>query len=260
MMPTTDPETVSLTLILSEDNPAAVGQLADSLAEPAGPAYGQYLTREALEELVALPADARQALGDWLASFGIAVVGAPAAPAQVLCAHGAYAQVAAAFGQDVVAWLQGKDDRRARRLVSALPRRLAGYVQRVEDLPGAHSFLTATPVTAPEPVHAPATGLASAAPPPELAGLTPDDVRAVYSVPPQWNGAGETIALMMLGGAIDASDLHAFAADVSLLVVNSHGRAAAYHLQGYVCQAGWDPVTGLGVPNVANLIAHLSRP
>jgi tripeptidyl-peptidase-1 len=46
-------------------------------------------------------------------------------------------------------------------------------------------------------------------------------------------------------------------ADVSLLAVNSHGRAAAYHLHGYVCQTGWDPVTGLGVPDVARLVGHL---
>jgi subtilase family serine protease len=49
------------------------------------------------------------------------------------------------------------------------------------------------------------------------------------------------------------------AADVAMTVVNRHGQAVTYDLPGYECRDGWDPVTGLGVPNVTNLIEHLRR-
>ncbi len=44
------------------------------------------------------------------------------------------------------------------------------------------------------------------------------------------------------------------AADVAVNAVNLHGRAVTYQLPGYQCGPGWNPVTGLGVPNVAALI------
>ena len=49
-------------------------------------------------------------------------------------------------------------------------------------------------------------------------------------------------------------EITAGATDVAMTVVNAHGRAVTYHLSGYECRSGWDPVTGLGVPHVANLI------
>jgi kumamolisin len=47
--------------------------------------------------------------------------------------------------------------------------------------------------------------------------------------------------------------------DVSVRVVNVHGKAVTHRLDGYSAGADWDPVTGLGVPNVANLIQHLTE-
>lgn len=45
--------------------------------------------------------------------------------------------------------------------------------------------------------------------------------------------------------------------DVTVRVVNVHGKAVSHKLEGYNACADWDPVTGLGVPNVTNLIQHL---
>lgn len=45
--------------------------------------------------------------------------------------------------------------------------------------------------------------------------------------------------------------------DVCVRVVNAHGKAVTHRLEGYSACADWDPVTGLGVPHVANLIQHL---
>jgi len=42
--------------------------------------------------------------------------------------------------------------------------------------------------------------------------------------------------------------------DVALYAVNDQGHAVNYELRGYECRPGWNPVTGLGVPNVASLI------
>lgn len=46
--------------------------------------------------------------------------------------------------------------------------------------------------------------------------------------------------------------------DVALRAVDLHGHASTYHLAGFECGRGWNPVTGLGVPNVANLAALLT--
>jgi subtilase family serine protease len=47
------------------------------------------------------------------------------------------------------------------------------------------------------------------------------------------------------------------AADPVMWALNDQGQAVPYHFDGYQCTAGWDPVTGLGVPDVSVLIDHL---
>jgi hypothetical protein len=46
--------------------------------------------------------------------------------------------------------------------------------------------------------------------------------------------------------------------DVCVRVVNGHGKAVTHRMDGFSAGADWDPVTGLGVPNAANLITHLA--
>ncbi len=48
--------------------------------------------------------------------------------------------------------------------------------------------------------------------------------------------------------------------NVELRVLDASGVPAKYLLEGFAADAGWNPVTGLGVPNVANLIAAAIRP
>lgn len=55
-------------------------------------------------------------------------------------------------------------------------------------------------------------------------------------------------------------DITIGAADVIMNVVNSTGHATPYHILGYECAPGWNPVSGLGVPRVSTLIEHLSKP
>jgi kumamolisin len=47
--------------------------------------------------------------------------------------------------------------------------------------------------------------------------------------------------------------------DVAMNVVNVHGKAMAHRLPGFTACSGWDPATGLGVPNVANIIQHITK-
>ena len=47
--------------------------------------------------------------------------------------------------------------------------------------------------------------------------------------------------------------------DVEMTVVNVHGKAVTHRLPGYTACPGWDPASGLGVPNVANLIEVATR-
>ena len=54
-------------------------------------------------------------------------------------------------------------------------------------------------------------------------------------------------------------EIHVGASNVELRVVDGAGRASAFRLEGFSASEGWDPVTGLGVPNVRNLIAAATR-
>ncbi len=38
-----------------------------------------------------------------------------------------------------------------------------------------------------------------------------------------------------------------------------HALTRSVALQGFYCAKGWDPVTGLGVPNVANMVTYISK-
>ena len=48
-------------------------------------------------------------------------------------------------------------------------------------------------------------------------------------------------------------------ADVELWAVNDVDQAVPYHLDGYRCLPSWDPVTGLGVPNVTGILDAFTR-
>ncbi|HVK70165.1 MAG TPA: hypothetical protein VM694_37185, partial [Polyangium sp.] len=47
--------------------------------------------------------------------------------------------------------------------------------------------------------------------------------------------------------------------DVAMNVLNAHGKAVIHRLSGYSAGPGWDPATGLGVPDVTRLIELVTR-
>jgi kumamolisin len=114
----------------------------------------------------------------------------------------------------MVRWLSKDEGCRGERIALAIPRRLAGYVQKVSGLPGDECLvekLIGAPVSlSGEAAGASSLGAAAVQSPPGLAGATPADIREIYDFPDEWDGSGETIALMMLGGQLAESDPHCF--------------------------------------------------
>lgn len=200
-------ESFSLTLILSERNPAHLEEQADRVSDPSDAFYGHYWDRTQLATAVALPTAERCAVAEWLADQGMRVQPLESA-GQVLLAEATAAQVEKVFGRSTRAWLQQKEEGQGQRLRLALPRRLAGYLQKVEGILGKGRYVTLGEVTEVRP------GCATADPlvpkPMDLAGMTPADIADLYHFPATWDGQGETIALMMLGGELVARDLHSF--------------------------------------------------
>jgi kumamolisin len=215
-------ELLTLTLVFSEREPALIQQIADNTADPDHPDYGRHLDRAELEELVILPDEERRQVTDWLAGHGMSIVESPETSRQLLFVRATTAQVEAAFGPEVTRWLRKDGDNRAARVASAMPRRLAGYVQKIGGLPGERGQAGTSligPLAAdgetPDTSEARLTGAISVTagmvgPPPELSGATPADIRGFYDFPDGWDGRGETIALMMLGGQLAEGDLHTF--------------------------------------------------
>lgn len=213
---------LTLTLVFSENEPSRIQQRADNTADPDHPEYGRHLDRDQLEPWVMLPAAERQQIIDWLEGHGMTIIQTPETSRQLLFVRADIVQVQAAFGPEVIRWLRKEGDNRAARMASAMPRRLAGYVQKVGGLPGERSQFGDSSVDlailSGEVPETAAAALANAiplanhmaGPPLELAGMTPADIRAIYNFPDAWDGRGETIALMILGGQLLESDLHGF--------------------------------------------------
>jgi kumamolisin len=98
-----------------------------------------------------------------------------------------------------------------------MPRHLAGYVHRVglhpdprlfrKPLPASASRESARAMAEPPEGGGPKS---DTAPPANFGGFTPADIRQIYEFPDEWDGTGETIALLRLGGSIDEADLHCF--------------------------------------------------
>ncbi|HEY0323893.1 MAG TPA: S53 family serine peptidase [Pyrinomonadaceae bacterium] len=214
-------DVLTLTLVFYEREPARIQYIADTTSDPAHAEYGLHLDREQLADLVVLPDEERQMVADWLTSFGMTVVEAPDTGRQLMFVRATLSQVGAAFGEETVLRLNKSDDQHGTRIASAMPRRLAGYIQKVGGLPGERGQLgPLLPESVPENTQTteldPAAELkdnrsvATQPKPHDLGGVTPSDIREIYDFPENLDGSGETIALMMLGGSPVERDLHAF--------------------------------------------------
>jgi kumamolisin len=202
--------TVTLTLVFNERDRARIHDLAEVTSDPEHARYGQHLDRDALRSLVVLADDERQAVVDWLTAQGMSILPSSGANPQLMFVHATAAQVQAAFGHDLPRWIEKDPDNRGARLELAVPRRLAGYIQKVGGLVGEQGQApVAAGPAANEAMCAPATQMPPS-PTLDLGAFTPRDIRDIYHFPTDLDGAGETIALMMLGGDLSQDDLHTF--------------------------------------------------
>ncbi len=204
-------ETVTLTLIFHENEPARLQSLAEQVSDPMHANYGRHLDRDQLASLIALPEGERQQVTEWLRGYGMTVMDSPEANKQLMFVRATPQQIEMAFGSELIAWLKKSGDTRAARMPLAMPRRLAGYVQKVSGLiderPATGRLL---PVTGSLNPLARVTRELSPEIPANAAGFTPEDIRRIYQFPDNWNGSGETIALMSLGGDLKTGDLFTF--------------------------------------------------
>lgn len=225
-------DVLNLTLVFYERDPAHLQYLADVTSDPEHEEYGRHLDRAELDALVRLPEEERETIADWLTEHEMSLVTVSEAGPQLMFVRATREQTERAFGSELIQWLERSGDLRGERIASAMPRRLAGYVQKVGGLPGERGQMgdsdqeedPADEESVPEgaegspPVCAvprPSGGLLHGCatedgPPAGLGGATPGDLRSIYAFPDEWNGSGETIALMMLGGRVEPADLHAF--------------------------------------------------
>lgn len=203
------PDSVNLTFVLAESDSVRIRSIAEAGGTYDGPDHGRHLDRTQLLELVRLPAAERQEIVDWVASHGMTVVDASGNSPQLMFVQATREQVRRAFGRELITWLEKDPDNAGARMQLALPRRLAGYVIKVGGVTGEQGQMgmlisglagvEATPGTR--------VGASTAR---GVGGVGPADIRQIYSFPDEWDGRGETIAMLVLGGRVDPTDLHRF--------------------------------------------------
>ncbi|HZS03671.1 MAG TPA: S53 family peptidase [Blastocatellia bacterium] len=215
-------ELITLRIIFSEQHPARIQCLAEAASDPKHQHYGRHLRREELAALVALPEEERRSVVEWLAGFGMKVIAPPDGTRQWLFARATTEQIRAAFGEEIFCRVNRSADHRSARIASGLPRRLAGFVQQVsglfdqreegEDLiSGSAALETAAAMVRETGRLRPVAGIGDdPAPPEDSGGFTPADIREIYQFPNEWDGSGETIALMLLGSRLREDDLQTF--------------------------------------------------
>lgn len=203
-------EELTLVLVLHENERIEIRRIADAVSTPFADAA--HLSREELRELVRLPDDERRALIDWLRDQGMQHMEVRSLSGQTIFVRTRKEQLAKLFGPDSLRWIESADASVVPPTEWPIPRRLASHVQSVKVRNrGSHARSTmvgdagADPPVGPEILAAESTRDA-----PTLGGVTPGDLEQIYQFPKEWDGTGETIALLMLGGSIKESDLHEF--------------------------------------------------
>ena len=205
----TDPE-LTLVLVLHENDRLSIRNAADAVSRPNADA--EHLTREELRQHVRLPDHERRAVLDWLRENGMQHMEVRSVSGQTIFVKTGKEQLAKVFGPDSIRWIEADDASVVPPAEWPIPRQLSTYVQSVK-VRHKGSRARSTMVGDAGAEH-PArvehlegeTDFGS----PDLGGVTPSDIRRIYQFPDEWDGTGETIALLMLGGSIDRSDLHEF--------------------------------------------------
>lgn len=199
-----------LVLILHENDRAEIRRIADAVSAPSSNA--PHIDRDTLKELVRLPDDERRQVIDWVKSRGMFHLDVRSMSGQTIFVRTGRKQLEDTFGREVLRWLSDDDAQAAPPMEWSLPRKMQAFVQSVK-VRHKGSKARSTMVGdagADHPIAFESLEGELDSGSPELSGATPADIRAIYEFPEQWDGSGETIALLMLGGALDERDLHAF--------------------------------------------------
>jgi hypothetical protein len=203
-------DTFLLTVIFDETYGSLIEDFADKVSDPTHAWYGCYMAREELEAYVRPSDQARTAVDQWLAGYGITPASAQTANVQVRFYVGTRAQIEAAFGSHAARWLDPTIETRADRREWPIPRPIAGLVAQIQVLRGGDGSLEWLDGTYWLQSTAYGVEADSDEKPAGLAGLSPADITEIYEVPQAYSGQGETIAVLMLSHSPAESDLRRF--------------------------------------------------
>lgn len=209
-------EPLYLSLILHENNREELSELVANASDPAHPSFGKYLTRDELAKLVALDPKHVADVRKWLVQCGMEIIEDIPLGGQAMVLRATEEQIQTSFGKHLANWLQNPSGHRSPRVDTAVPLELAGLIQAVHGIRNGPSIRSSMVDTV-KPGDSSASDTLpysrrseNDGPPPGFGGVTPADIRRIYNFPPRWNGSGQTIALLMMGGNIDAADLRMF--------------------------------------------------
>jgi len=217
-VPPLQPEVLDISLILHERSRAELGDIVAQCSDPEDAAYAHHLTRAELRQLVALSDTQVEAVHAWLRQCGMEPLPPGPVGRQLAIVRATGEQIKRAFGRHLADWLREPTGHRSPRVDTAVPRELAGYIQAVHGLrnaPEARSSMVARARREEVPDELRdgfpfSVRSEPGKPPANLGGVSPADIRRIYGFPGHLDGTGETIALLMMGGAIDIGDLTLF--------------------------------------------------
>lgn len=213
-MTTSPSEELTLVFVLHENDREAIRRVADAASHPDEAKRSKHLEREELRKLVVLPSEERNAVLEWLAENGMQHMEVRSVSGQTVFVKATKEAISRTFGAECKRFLEDKERDESVLLPQEwpIPRQISRYVQSVKVRQRgnrARSTMVAD-AGSEHPVQFPALEYAHLQSHECVSGLSPRDVREIYQFPDEYDGSGETIALLMLGGAIDEADLHAF--------------------------------------------------
>lgn len=204
-------EELTLVFVLHENDREAIRHAADKASNPDENRRERHLEREELRKLVVLPPDERRAVLDWLEEHGMHHMEVRSVSGQTIFVKATKEAIGRTFGAECRRFLDEKESV-SLPIEWPIPRQISRYVQSVK-VRQRGNWARSTFIQdagAEHPVEFPALEAGRTTGPAGVSGLSPKDVREIYRFPEGYDGSGETIALLMLGGGLEESDLHTF--------------------------------------------------
>lgn len=206
----TTTEELTIVFVLHENDRNEIRRIADEASSPASDV--EHIDRAALRKYVRLPDGERQAVLDWVHASGMRHLNVRSMSGQTVFVQTSVEQITKVFGTECLEWLRDEDGSVVPPAEWTIPRQMACYVQSVK-LRHRGNRARSTMVGdagAENPIRLDKLEGELDRGSSLLAGVTPKEVRKIYNFPDAWDGSGETIALLMLGGTVVESDLHEF--------------------------------------------------